>query len=253
MRIMYFDCFSGVSGDMTLGALIDCGADGEFLKGELEKLHITGYKIEIKNSIKNGICGTDVNVILEKCEEHEEGHHNSHRNLMEIEKIINNSQLNENVKDMSKKIFRKLAESEAKIHGRPIEEVHFHEVGAVDSIVDIVGTAICIDYLKIDKFVCSPVNTGMGFVECQHGLIPVPGPATIELLKGMPVFSSDIKCELVTPTGAAIVSTLCSEYGPLPSMVVEKVGYGCGKKELEIPNLLRVVIGEDKKKLQTSI
>lgn len=266
MRVLYFDCFSGISGDMTLGALIDCGIDGEKFKKELSKLNIGGYGIEITKGMKNGISGTDVKVLLDSDEWHhhnhedhdhhsDEGHNHSHedhdhvhRNLSDIEKIIDDSTLNDNVKKISKRMFQKVAAAEAKIHGKGVEEVHFHEVGAVDSIVDIVGTAICVDELKIDKFISSPVNTGMGFVKCQHGIIPVPGPAALEMLKGAPVYSMDINTELVTPTGAAIISTLCSEFGPLPHMVIERCGYGCGKKDIEIPNLLRVVIGEDKKK-----
>lgn len=268
MRVLYFDCFSGISGDMTLGALIDCGVDCEKFKRELAKLNIDGYEIDITRGMKNGISGTDVNVILEVDHDgndhhdndgndehnHEDHHHehgmhsHAHRNLSDIEKIIDDSSLSVKVKELSKLMFKKVAVSEAKIHGKSMEEIHFHEVGAVDSIIDIVGTAICIEELKIDKFVSSPVNTGMGFVKCQHGIIPVPGPAALEMLKGVPVYSMDINTELVTPTGAAIISTLCSEFGPLPRMVVERCGYGCGKKDIEIPNLLRVVIGEDKKK-----
>lgn len=268
MRVLYFDCFSGISGDMTLGALIDCGVDCEKFKKELAKLNIDGYEIDITRGMKNGISGTDVNVILEIDHDgndhhdndgndehnHEDHHHehgmhsHAHRNLSDIEKIIDDSSLSVKVKELSRLMFKKVAVSEAKIHGKSMEEVHFHEVGAVDSIIDIVGTAICIEELKIDKFISSPVNTGMGFVKCQHGIIPVPGPAALEMLKGVPVYSMDINTELVTPTGAAIISTLCSEFGPLPRMVVERCGYGCGKKDIEIPNLLRVVIGEDKKK-----
>lgn len=251
MRILYFDCFSGISGDMTLGALINCGIDPEEFKRQLDKLQIEGYEIKIANAMKNGISGTDVDVILKDREyihDHDGHSHHHHRNLGDIEHILDHSSLNEKVKSISKKIFRKLAYAEAKIHGKTVEEVHFHEVGAVDSIVDIVGTAICIDMLKIDRFAASPVNTGMGFVKCQHGIIPVPGPAALELLKGVPVYSTDTNTELVTPTGAAIISSLCESFGPIPAMVVESIGYGAGKKELEIPNYLRVIIGEDRRK-----
>lgn len=240
MRTLYFDCFSGISGDMVLGALIDCGVGSEELKKELDKLNIDGYSIEIKNTMKNGISGTDVNVIIEEqC---------THRNFKDIENIINNSDLNKNVKELSILIFKKIAIAESKIHGKTIEEVHYHEVGAIDSIVDIVGAAICFDILKVDRFVASSVNTGTGFVKCQHGIIPVPAPATLEILKGVPIYSLDINTELVTPTGAAILASVCTEYGPLPKLTIEKTGYGCGKKELEIPNILRVIIGEEKKK-----
>ena len=286
MRILYFDCFSGISGDMTLGALIDSGVDAEVFKSELNKLDIDGYRLEIKKGIKNGITGTYVNVILDEHDhehehehEHEHDHahthnndnkvtnshnHNNdsnnththseyyHRNLMDIELIIDKSRLSDKVKEHSKLMFRNVAGAEAKIHGKNIEDVHFHEVGAVDSIVDIVGTAICVEILKIDEFISSPVNTGMGFVKCQHGVIPVPGPAALELLKGVPIYSKDINTELVTPTGAAIISTLCNSFGPIPHMTVEKIGYGCGKKELEIPNLLRIIIGDTKKIISNS-
>lgn len=255
MRVLYFDCFSGISGDMVLGALLDSGIDVEVFKNELQKLHIDGYNIETSRVVKNGISGMDVNVILEE-HHHDHGHdhenhHHDHRNLSDIENIIDCSELDKNVKDISKRIFKKLAEAEAKVHGKPVEEVYFHEVGAVDSIVDIVGTAICVDILKIERFMASPVNTGMGFVRCQHGIIPVPGPATIELLRGLPVYSMDINTELVTPTGAAILSSLCDSFGPIPPMVVLNTGYGAGKKDMEIPNLLRVIIGDEKKKMTT--
>jgi uncharacterized protein (TIGR00299 family) protein len=258
MRVLYFDCFSGISGDMVLGALIDCGVDVDAFKNELGKLNLDGYSLNIKRAMKNGISGVDVDVVLEDhdhCEHHDDHeeshheHHHHHRNLSDIISIIEKSGLSERVKDISKLIFTKLANAEAKIHGKTVEEVHFHEVGAVDSIVDIVGAALCVDLLGIDKFVSSPVNTGMGFVKCQHGIIPVPGPAAVELLKGVPVYSLDINTELVTPTGAAIISTLCQSFGPIPNMIVESTGYGCGKKDLEIPNLLRVIIGNEKKKL----
>lgn len=264
MKVLYFDCFSGISGDMVLGALIDCGIDPERFISEINKLNIEGYSIRVTRGAKNGISGIDVDVQLDNdkdgdhgCHEgnddhsahdhdsHNKAHH--HRNLQDIEYIIDNSALKQNVKDVSKKIFRKLAYAEAKVHGKPVEEVHFHEVGAVDSIIDITGTAICLDLLGVEKVIGSAVNTGMGFVKCQHGIIPVPGPAAMELLKGIPIYSLDIRTELVTPTGAAILSSLCESFGPIPQMTVESTGYGLGKKDIEIPNLLRAVIGEEKK------
>lgn len=264
MKVLYFDCFSGISGDMVLGALIDCGIDPERFISEINKLNIEGYSIKVTRGAKNGISGIDVDVQLDNdkdgdhgCHEgnddhsahdhdsHNKAHH--HRNLQDIEYIIDNSALKQNVKDVSKKIFRKLAYAEAKVHGKPVEEVHFHEVGAVDSIIDITGTAICLDLLGVEKVIGSAVNTGMGFVKCQHGIIPVPGPAAMELLKGIPIYSLDIRTELVTPTGAAILSSLCESFGPIPQMTVESTGYGLGKKDIEIPNLLRAVIGEEKK------
>lgn len=264
MKVLYFDCFSGISGDMVLGALIDCGIDPERFISEINKLNIEGYSIKVTRGAKNGISGIDVDVQLDNdkdgdhgCHEgnddhsaHDHDSHNKdhhHRNLQDIEYIIDNSALKQNVKDVSKKIFRKLAYAEAKVHGKPVEEVHFHEVGAVDSIIDITGTAICLDLLGVEKVIGSAVNTGMGFVKCQHGIIPVPGPAAMELLKGIPIYSLDIRTELVTPTGAAILSSLCESFGPIPQMTVESTGYGLGKKDIEIPNLLRTVIGEEKK------
>jgi len=256
MRILYCDCFSGASGDMILGALLDCGIEFEAFKKELDKLKVEGYSIEVSRTAKNGISAMDVNVILEEHDhhhdhEHENEHHghHEHRNLEDIEDIIDKSELSSNVKDTSKRIFKKLALAEAKVHGKTVHEIHFHEVGAVDSIIDIVGASICFDMLKIDKFIASPVNTGMGFVKCQHGIIPVPGPAAIELLKGFPIYSMDINTELITPTGAAILSTLCESFGPIPSMVIENTGYGAGKKNLDIPNLIRLIIGDEKKKM----
>lgn len=248
MRILYFDCFSGISGDMTLGALIDCGVDGEALRAELKKLGVDGYSLEITRKQKNGIEGCDVDVRAEEDHCGDGGRH-CHRNLRDIKGIIDRSSLSDNVKSLSERMFGKLARAEAKIHGVGVDDVHFHEVGAVDSIIDMVGASICVDMLHIDKFVSSSVNTGMGFVRCQHGIIPVPAPATVELLKGVSVHSSNIDSELVTPTGAAIVSTLCSEFGPIPEMTIEETGYGCGKRDLEIPNLLRVLVGDEKKKI----
>ena len=244
MKTLYFDCFSGISGDMVLGALIDCGIDGGAFKNELSKLNVDGYDIEITKGSKKGISGTDVFV---KIENEDNPHCHIHRNLEDIDEIIDRSSLNQHVKEVSKKIFLKLAEAEAKVHSKKVEEVHFHEVGALDSIVDIVGCAICIDMLNIERFAASRVNTGMGFVECRHGIMPVPAPAAAELLTGIPIYSMDIETELVTPTGAAILSTLCESFGPIPAMTIGKIGYGLGKKDIDIPNLLRVFIGDQKK------
>ncbi len=247
-KVLYFDCFSGISGDMTIGALLDLGVDKEKFLLELDKLSIDGYSIEIKRGQKNGISGTDFNVILEHHHhdhDHEDHHHHhhDHRNLHDINHIIEESSLEERVKNLSKKIFGLVAEAEAKVHGKPIEEVHFHEVGAVDSIVDIVGTAICIDMLKVDKIYASPLQVGSGFVECAHGIIPIPAPATMEILKGIPIYNNNIKTELVTPTGGAIVKALATEFGDIPNMKLEAVGYGLGKRDLKIPNMLRVSMG----------
>ncbi|MGE4283791.1 MAG: nickel pincer cofactor biosynthesis protein LarC [Clostridia bacterium] len=265
MRVLYFDCFSGISGDMTLGALLDLGIDKQQFLDELKKINAEGYAIEFSRAKKNGIEGMNVEVVLHDHEHHEhhndgnhhthehkrEAHHeHEHRNLNDIEKIINESTLDENIKKLSKAMFTKVAQAEAKIHGTAIEHIHFHEVGALDSIVDIVGVAICIHILKIDKIMSSPLHDGTGFIKCQHGLIPIPAPATLEIMReaSIPVYSTGIKSELVTPTGAAIIAALSEEFGSMPEMIVEKIGYGAGKRDMEIPNLLRVAVGELKKK-----
>jgi len=256
-RILYFDCLSGISGDMTIGALLDLGIDKDEFLNELKKIKIEGYSIKIEKGEKSGITGTDFTVILEDeghhHHDHEHNHdnhhhHGEHRNLYDIEKIIDDSDLNDEVKDMSKNIFQHVAKAEAKIHGKTIEDVHFHEVGAVDSIVDIIGTAICIDMLKVDKIYSSPLHIGTGHVKCAHGVIPVPAPATLEILRGIDVYSTGVRSELVTPTGAAIIKALAKDIIPTPAMEIEGIGYGIGKKDLEITNILRVMIGKKKLK-----
>lgn len=259
MKILYLDCFAGISGDMTLGAFLDLGVKQEILLEGLKKLNVEGYKIEISKKGKNGIMGTDVNVILEE-DTHDHGHHehqephghvHTHdRNLHDIEKLIDNSDLDEKVKKLSKEIFIKVAQAESKIHGRPIDKVHFHEVGAIDSIVDIVGAAICMTDLEVDKVISSPLHTGTGFVHCQHGVIPVPAPATLEILREskVPFYSTGIPKELVTPTGAAIIATIADEFGPMPEAQAIAIGYGTGKRDLKMANLLRMVLIESKKK-----
>lgn len=332
MRVLYFDCFSGISGDMTLGALLDLGLDhGAFLK-ELDKLNVDGYSIEIKKVVKNGLTGTDVNVILQndhssheqnhsqpeslghpeqyqhhdghgdKIEhngekapshdfgshghdhshqhdhnhnhddhgdvqhhghnhEHDQGnehqhsheHHHGHshehshqeRNLADIENIINKSGLKPGVKAMSTRIFREIARAEAKVHGKNINEVHFHEVGAIDSIVDIVGACICIDMLGVERIYASELHDGKGFVRCAHGLLPVPVPAVMEMLcnSKIPLITEDIPFELVTPTGIGILKMTCSSFGKMPPMSIEKSGYGMGKRETGRFNALRAVVG----------
>ena len=359
MKTLYMDCFSGISGNMTIGAFLDLGVDKDMLLSELNKLHIDGYRIEISKKQKNGITGTYFDVILQEApschqeevsgadqepnaeqkalprctckhhrayciwgknklpdeygrkkkkqkekhkyhlshdgkrshteevysslghgeahhdhahddhhehhehdrheHEHEHGHkhghghehthehtHAPHRNLQDITEIIDGSKLSDRVKQLSKKMFSFVAEAEAKVHGKPIEEVHFHEVGAIDSIIDIVGTAICVDSLNPGRIVASHLPVGSGFVRCQHGLIPVPAPATLEIIRkgGIPVYSNGIKKELATPTGAAILAALAEEYGPQPEMEIHAVGYGAGLYDLEIPNTLRLILGE---------
>nr|WP_207644821.1 nickel pincer cofactor biosynthesis protein LarC [Clostridium ragsdalei] len=240
MKILYYDCFSGISGDMNLGALIDAGVDKDYLTFELSKLNIDGYELNIKKDVKNGISGTKVDVVLKNnsvCS-------HQHRNLEYIENMISSSSLSSKVKKMSKGIFKKVAQAEAKVHSKPINEVHFHEVGAVDSIVDIVGAAICFDYLNVDKVEASKVEVGSGFVKCAHGILPVPAPATAEILKNVPI-ESKVNFEATTPTGAAILSYLCPKFTSDKDFKVTKIGYGIGSKDNDdIPNVLRVFIGE---------
>lgn len=264
MKVLYFDCFSGISGDMSVGSLLDLGVGEKEFRAELSKLNIEGYDLNIEKKLKNGIMGTSFDVILHELQHHHHnngdvneqhnGHHHEnqahhhHRNLDDIEKIIDNSLLNDNVKNMSKKIFNVVAEAEGKIHGKPPKEVHFHEVGALDSIVDIVGIAICIDQLNPNKIVFSYLPLTRGFVNCQHGVFPLPAPATFEILKDLPVYFSDAPIELVTPTGAAIAKALGDEFGDLKNMHIEKVGYGLGKADYDVPNVLRTIMFNIKQK-----
>ena len=219
MKTLYFDCSSGISGNMTLGALTEIISDENFLIEELKKLNVNGYHIEISKKVKNGITGTYVDVILEH------NHHHEHRNLEDVNKIIDNSSLDENVKDLSKRIFLRVAKAESKVHNKPLNEIHFHEVGAIDSIVDIVGTAILINKINPDKIISSVVNDGYGFIECAHGTMSVPVPATSEIFASSNVKfrQIDIDTELVTPTGAAIIAELADEFTYLPQMVTEKI------------------------------
>ncbi|MCF6095611.1 nickel pincer cofactor biosynthesis protein LarC [Thermovorax subterraneus] len=236
MKLLYLDCFSGISGDMFLGALLDLGIDERDFVAELKKLPLSGYEIEIKKALKKGIAGTDVYI--------KSSEHHPHRGLKEIYDIIDKSALKPEVKKMSKEAFLKLARAEGKIHGKAPEEIHFHEVGAVDSIVDIVGSCILMDMLKPDLVVSSPVNVGSGTIECAHGVLPVPAPATLELLKGVPVYARGEEGELTTPTGALLLSVFVSRFGPMPEGITEKVGYGLGKKDRKSPNVLRAVLME---------
>ncbi|KPU27271.1 hypothetical protein TR13x_05855 [Caloranaerobacter sp. TR13] len=261
MKILYYDCFSGISGDMNLGAMIDLGVGKEYLINELSKLNLDSeYEIRIRRENKKGIDGTKVDVILKNKHDHSHDHHDhthshshshAHRNLKDIEYIINSSSLNENVKKLSIDMFRKIAQAEAKVHGKSLYEVHFHEVGAVDSIVDIVGAAICIDYLKVDKIMASHVQLGGGFVKCAHGLIPVPAPATVEILKGIPIKSGIAPFETTTPTGAAILAVNVDEFTDEMNFTIEKIGYGIGSRDLKIPNVLRVYIARENEEKKT--
>lgn len=273
MKTLYFDCSSGISGNMVLGALTEIIGDEQYLIEELKKLNTDGYKIEISKKVKNGITGTYVDVIVdgkdeyghehhihehhhehehehEDAHEHEHHHHHEHRNLNDINKIISESTLDEKTKELAKRIFTRVAKAESKVHDKPLEEVHFHEVGAIDSIVDIVGTAILINKINPDKIISSIVNDGYGFIECAHGKMSVPVPATSEIFanRGVKFRQIDIDTELVTPTGAAIIAELAEEFTTLPAMETKKIGWGAGYKDLDIPNILKVYYGEMQEK-----
>ena len=273
MKILYYDCFSGISGDMNLGALIDLGIDKEYLINELDKLNLSGYEIEVSRGIRKGIEGTKVDVVLQAihqehshCDiegahyhehihnhdeiEHSHGSddhshiHHEHRNLKDIKEIIESSDLSDKVKELGMKMFMKVARAEAKVHGKSLNEIHFHEVGAVDSIVDIVGAAICLNFLEVEKVMSSSVELGGGFVKCAHGLIPVPAPATVEILKGIPVKLGAVPFETTTPTGAAILAANVDEFKDNNNFIINKIGYGIGNRDTEIPNVLRVMLVE---------
>ena len=241
MSVAFFDCFSGIAGDMVLGALIDLGVDSGYLKKELEKLGISGYEIDIRKVEKNHVTGTDLNITVKKEQQH-------HRSLSDINNLINDSSLDDDIKELSKKIFHRLAEAESKIHNVKVDEVHFHEVGAVDSIIDIVGSVIGLKKLGVGNVFCSHLPLGKGFVTCSHGMIPIPAPATVELLKDVPVYQTDVDHEMVTPTGAAIITTIADSFGEMPLMKIKKVGYGAGKIKSEQPGLLRIFLGELEKR-----
>ncbi|MBN2562828.1 MAG: nickel pincer cofactor biosynthesis protein LarC [Phycisphaerae bacterium] len=237
MNIGYFDCFSGASGDMILGAFVSAGLPLETLRAELARLHLPGYELDVRHVTRRGFAATKVDVkTIGKPDE---------RHLRDIIEIIDGSDLTVTVKDRATRTFTRLAEAEANVHGTPVEDVHFHEVGAVDAIVDVVGAAIGIEEAGLERIVCSPVPTGSGTVRCDHGVLPVPAPATVELLAGVPLAACDEVGELTTPTGAAILTTLADRYGPMPAMTIRACGYGAGSREGGIrPNLLRLLIGE---------
>ncbi len=237
MKLAYFDCFSGISGDMTLGALVHAGILLDHLRNELKALDVPGWEIRSENVWKNGMAAIFVHV------DTQESH--THRSLSTIEALLQKSHLASPVRDRAIAIFRKLGEAEAAVHDVPIEKIHFHEVGAIDAIVDIVGACIGFAHLGIERFACSPLNVGGGTAKMAHGVLPVPAPATARLLLGKPTYSTGIQKELVTPTGAAIVATLCDSFGPQPPMSVSAIGYGAGAADLEAqPNVLRLMVGD---------
>jgi uncharacterized protein (TIGR00299 family) protein len=238
MRIICYDCFSGISGDMNLGAMIDLGIEKTYLINELNKLNLKGWELIAGKDQRHGIEGTKVTVRQTR-------HEHAHRHLSDIEKIIFDSDLDMNTKELSRKIFMKIAVAEASVHGISVEKVHFHEVGAIDSIIDIVGAAICFNALKVDGVHVSTVELGGGFVKCDHGKLPVPAPATAEIIKGIPVKKGGVDFEATTPTGAAILAALGTHFGNELPIIIEKTAYGVGQKDHhDVPNLLRVYLGE---------
>ncbi len=235
MRVAHFDCFSGISGDMTLAALFDAGVPAEPVLAGIRSLGLP-IEIEIDKVNKGGFAATQIHVNVPEEDEH--------RHLPDIEAILSRGQLSPKQLDLARRIFGRLAVAEAEAHGMPVEQVHFHEVGALDSIADIVGSAIALDLLGVDRFTSSSVAVGSGTVRCAHGVMPVPTPATANLLKGVPLRSCPIKTELTTPTGAAILTTIVSAYVDSPAMTIDKIGHGAGRKEfVEQPNLLRLLVG----------
>jgi len=287
LKTLYFDCFSGISGDMVIGALIDAGADPKILVEELKKLKIEDeYALKWKKVVKNGITSTKFDVELlhfsnqhdhdhehdhhhdqhhdheqhhhhdheqhhdhehehDHHHHHDHRHHHHHRAFKDIVRLIEGADFSDGVKETALKMFRKIGEAEGRIHGMPLENVHFHEVGAVDSIIDIVGAAILIHQLEITSVKASPIPVGTGKIHIDHGIYPVPAPATLEILRGVPIEKSDIRAELTTPTGATIIAVLAEEFCPIPSMKVKEIGYGAGTKIFKNhPNVLRVLIGE---------
>ncbi|HIC91313.1 MAG TPA: nickel pincer cofactor biosynthesis protein LarC [Syntrophaceae bacterium] len=243
MPIAYFDCFSGISGDMVLGALIDAGLSIKHLRAELKKLPLSGYTIKLSREERCGILGCKVRVGVHKGKQ-------SPRSYLYIKELIQKSPLEERVRGIALKIFQKLARVEAGIHGCHVEKVYFHEIGATDSIIDIVGTAIGLVSLGISKVYASKIPVGRGFVTCSHGTLPVPTPATLALLKGIPIYCTGMEQELVTPTGAAIIATISQGFGEFPPMRPTSIGYGVGESDMPpIPNLLRIVLGEEQKGL----
>ncbi|MEJ7862119.1 MAG: nickel pincer cofactor biosynthesis protein LarC [Pyrinomonadaceae bacterium] len=237
MKTLYFDCFAGASGNMILGALVALGVEREALVEQIKMLDVADFEIELKIVDKSGISAIHAEVKVPR--EH------VHRHLQTIQKIISDSRLGENVKKRAIEIFTKLAEAEAKIHGIEIDKVHFHEVGAMDAIIDVVGACVGFEILGIENFACSKIHVGSGFAKMAHGTFPVPPPAVAELLNNVPIYSTEIEGELITPTGAAIIATVCKEFGNIPEMIIEKTAYGAGTREYkDFPNVLRLMLGE---------
>jgi pyridinium-3,5-bisthiocarboxylic acid mononucleotide nickel chelatase len=245
MLIAYFDCFSGISGDMTLGAFIDLGVEADWLQQTIQDSLQVKFDLNVARVHRMGISATQVEVVVKDSHE---------RHYEDICRLIENSKLSDRVKTTSLKIFDALAEAEARIHGMPKAKIHFHELGAVDAIADIVGASLCVDHFNFEKIISSKLPLGRGFVKCAHGTLPGPAPATLEILKQVPVYGADVDFEFITPTGAAIIKTFAESFGSIPDMEVSKISYGAGSKELEtVPNLLRVIVGKSPGKSHTVI
>ncbi len=243
MKTLYFDCFAGVSGNMILGALVALGVDADELVEQIKLLDIADFSIEFTTRSKSGIAAIHAEVKFQE--------EKSHRHLPAIEKIVNDSRLNDSIKTRAIRIFTNLANAEAKVHGIDISKVHFHEVGAMDAIVDVVGACIGFEMLVIERFACSKIHVGSGFVQMAHGKYPIPPPAVAELLVNAPIYSTEIEGELITPTGAAIITTVCQEFGAIPEMRIEKTAYGAGTREYkDFPNALRLILGETENELR---
>ncbi|MDI3543719.1 MAG: pyridinium-3,5-bisthiocarboxylic acid mononucleotide nickel chelatase, partial [Candidatus Atribacteria bacterium] len=236
-KFLYLDCFSGISGDMFLSSLLDLGISSSLFISEIKKMPIP-FEIEIKKVQKHNISATQIKI---KEEEHQ---HHHHRPARELIRIIRESPFTPSIKEKAQEMVRKIAEVEAKIHGADPQEIHLHEVGGVDTLVDITGVLIALHMLEIDEICSSPIPTGHGWVESAHGLLPIPAPATLELLRGIPIYSGEVEGELTTPTGAVLVSTLSKSFGSLPSCQIEKIGYGAGERDYSYPNVLRAIIGK---------
>ncbi|HYR42799.1 MAG TPA: nickel pincer cofactor biosynthesis protein LarC [Terriglobia bacterium] len=261
MKALYFDCFSGISGDMTIGALLDLGLDFEYLKAELKKLPVEDYELKVSRVVRSNLSATKFDVVIPSASgrgqgdghNHEHHHHDDHahshfhRKASEILSMIRGSSLSLGSKRFATDIFTKLATSEGKVHDVQPEDVEFHEVGAIDSIVDTVGTAIGFDALGVERFFCSAINIGSGFIHCQHGIMPVPAPATADLLRHATVYQKHAQTELVTPTGAAILAAVVNQFGPMQGFAAERIGYGAGTKQFpDFPNCLRLMLGDER-------
>lgn len=254
MRLAYFDCLSGISGNMVLGAMLACGLPEATLRDGLTRLHLHGWSLSAERVMRQGIQAVYVTVHEQAHHHHgHDEHHHPHRGLGDILRIIDASDLSPRVKQTASAIFTRLGEAEAAVHGTTPDQVHFHEVGAIDAIIDIVGSVIGLEALGIDRIMASPLPLGHGWITCAHGVFPVPAPATAMLMRGVPIAETDIEAELVTPTGAAIVTTLAERFGSLPGMTVAQVGYGAGSHELPRPNVLRLFIGDHAPQAATDI